>query len=91
MMIFGLDQPEPREDVSDVPLHRLGTDHQAGSDALIGLSFSHERENLSLPIGQFGQRTVIPLAGEQPGNNRGINDTFPLADTLHGIHEHVDV
>jgi hypothetical protein len=90
-MIFGLRQPELCEDVTDVPFDRLGADPQAGSNALIGLSLSHEGENVSFPIGQFVQRAVISLAGEQPSNDGGIYDTFALGDTLHGVQQHVDV
>jgi hypothetical protein len=91
VMIFGLGQPELCEDVTDVALNRLRADLEAGSDALIGLSLSHEGENLALPIGQLSRRAVIPLAREQPSNDGGIDDAFALADTLQGIKQDVDV
>jgi len=72
-------EPEFLEDLLDVGLDGALGDEQAGGDGSVGQPLGDQREDLAFAFGELVDRIGATFAGEQPGDDRGVDDGSPSA------------
>jgi hypothetical protein len=72
-------EAELLEDLLDVGFDGAFGDEQAGGDGLVGQPFGDQRERLALAPAELAEGVGAAFAGEQPGDDRGVDDGFPSA------------
>lgn len=80
-------EAELPEHLADVTLDGLEFKPEAISDALIGPTLGHEREDLPLAGGQFVERRVPPWPTQEPGDDLGVDDGSAGDDAADSIGE----
>ena len=84
-------QVELGEDVGDVLLDGAVADDQRGGDGGVGAALGHEPQHLALAGRQPAERVAAAAAGEQLGDDLGVEGGAALAHPAHGVEELGDV
>ena len=89
MVTLGRGQAELHEDVVDVLLDRAGPDDESGGDGGVGAAFCHQGEDLAFPWGEVAER--VTAAGQELGDDLGVEGAAASGDTVQGVEELGDV
>jgi hypothetical protein len=74
-----------------VRLDGLWGEEEPLTDRLVGTALGHQREDLSLAIGQRLQRMVPAASAEQLRHHLGVDGGAAPRDPAHRVRELVDV
>src|ERR1700678_3406612 len=77
------------ENVVDVLLYGAAADHELFGDGGVGAAFGHQREYLTLARGEVADR--VPAAGEQLGDNLGVERAAAPGDPAQRVEELGDI
>lgn len=64
---------------------------QPGGDRAVRHALGHQPQDFSFPIGEPGQRVGPAPPAEQAGDDRGVDDRFPVHDPPEGVDDGGDV
>jgi hypothetical protein len=72
------------ENLLDVGFDGALGDEQAGGDRPVRESLGDQGEDLALALAELVERIGPALAGEQPGDDRGVDDGLPVSEGAAG-------
>ena len=72
MALCALGEPEFLEDAGDVLLDRALSDDKPVGNTLIGVSFGHQLQHLTLAWRQLGQRIITAMPPHQLADHRRV-------------------
>ena len=73
-------EAELLEDLLDVGLDGALGDEQAGGDGPVREPLGDQREHLALAFGELVEGVGAAFAGEQPGDDRRVDDGLPVGE-----------
>src|SRR5260370_11465606 len=79
------------EDLLDVGFDGALGDEQAGSDGPVRESLANQNEHLALTPAELIERVSTAFTGEEPGDDRGVDDSLPVAEATEGVDQVRDV
>src|SRR5690606_8998070 len=87
VVVLGGGQVQLHEDVADVLLDGALAHHQLAGDGGVGAALGHEAEHLALAGRQPVERVAPAGAGQQLGDDLGVERRAAGADPAHGLQE----
>ena len=69
------------EDLLDVRFDGSFGDEQTVGDGLVGEPFGDQGEHLAFPFGELAEGVGAAPAGEEPGDDRGVDNGLAVGDT----------
>jgi hypothetical protein len=79
------------EDLLDVAFDSALGDEYAGGDGLVGKPFGDQSEHLPLAFGELVERVGAAFAGEEPGDDRWVDNRFPVGEAAERVDQVGDV
>ena len=84
-------EAELEEDLFDVGFDGAFGDEQAGGDGPVGQPLGDQGEHLALTPAELIEAVGTAFAGEEPGDDRGVDDCLPVGKATEGVDQVRDV